>query len=416
MPVSALKPGKCKACGSPDIRTFLDLGPVPPVNAFLKADQAASEKAYRLEMVLCDGCFLAQLRDVVDPDELFRNYLHISSASAANIRHLEEVAALVKSRFKVGESTRILEIGSNDGTLLAMFRDRTGRLLGVDPAENLVEISRLSGVETIPDFLYERTARRIRDERGEYDIILALNIVPHTPDVVELLRGVRHVMAPTGTFIMEGVYVLETITRGEFDTIYHEHVYCFSLHSLISTFARAGLAVVDAEKIPTQGGSLRVYAQKTDYGPEISPRVALMLREEKEKGLIDTRAFANVGGKVLSFRRELLEKIDGLREKHGKLVGLGAPARGVVIMNYCGIGADRLKYIVDDTSLKQGRLSPGTHVQVEPWDKLKTDPAAAFLLLSWNYEKDMLEKLRRFVPKASVIVPFPDLKVIEFVP
>jgi hypothetical protein len=211
---------------------------------------------------------------------------------------------------------------------------------------------------------------------------------------------------------MEAVDVLATIRRGAFDTVYHEHVYCYSLTSLQSLLERAGLAVVDVERIPTQGGSLRVYAQHAEGHQPPSRSVGRLLAEEEAAGVRDASMYEQVGERVRRFKPAFRQALSDLRSRHGRVFGLGCPARGVVILNYCEIGPDLVEAVIDDTPLKQGRLAPGVHIPVISWEALAAGPRpSAYVLLSWNYEKEMLAKLSRWVSDAEVLVPFPETQV-----
>lgn len=405
---------KCKSCGYEGINRFLELGDIPPVNAFIANEQINDEKKYPLNLAYCPNCFLVQLEEIVPPEELFRNYLHLSAGSAVNVSHLKETADYIGNKFEVNENTKVLEIGSNDGTLLNFFKKYTSNVLGVDPAKNLAEINKEKGIDYISEFFNTSTASKIVKDRGKFDLIVALNVIPHTPDNIDLLKGVRIVLQNKGTLIMEGVYALETVLNGQFDTIYHEHVYTFSLHALVSTFRMAGLTVVDVEKIPTQGGSLRIYAMKDEFAKPISDSVKKILQDEEKIGLADSKTYDSVGPKVESYKKEIRKIIEEEKIKHGKLIGLGSPARGVVIMNYCGINTNDVEYIVDDTSLKHGKVAPGVHIPVKSAEVLKEEKDRTFLLLSWNYKDSFVERLKEIFPKFRMIVPFPKLEVIEY--
>ncbi len=406
---------KCKSCGFEGMNRFLELGNIPPVNAFIQESEVSKEKAYPLNLAYCPNCYLVQLEEIVPPEELFRNYLHLSSGSESNINHLKEVASYIKDKFKIDESTKILEIGSNDGTLLSFFKPYTKNILGVDPAKNLSDLNKEKQVEYISEFFDTKTASKIVKEKGKYDLLLALNVIPHTPNNIDLLKAARLVMKDSGVLVMEGVYALDTVLRGEFDTIYHEHVYTFSLHSLISTFRMAGLTIVDVEKIPTQGGSLRISAMKDEYAKPVSESVNKLLSEEKLIGLDNQQVYSEVNKKVENYRKEIRELIEREKLSNGKLIGLGAPARGVVMMNYIGITPNDLDYVVDDTVLKQGRLVPGVHVPVMSTDSLKKEKDnKTFILFSWNYKDSFIRRLKEIMPSFKVIIPFPELKVEEF--
>lgn len=366
-----------------------------------------------LDVYWCTHCTLVQLGTIVAPTKLFNHYQHLSRASQSNIRHLADVAKLLKKRFQITKQTKILEVGSNDGTMLAQFLNVTSHVLGVDPAENLVSHARTQGVEQIAAFLTEVVAHTILKTHGAHDVVLAFNVVAHTPKVKNLLRAIRLLLAPRGTFVMEAVYAFSTILKGEFDTVYHEHVYCFSLTALVPLFAQAGLTIVDVEEIPTQGGSLRVYAQRSDNKPNVEQTVKTLLAKEVARGVRLAKTYQEVGQFVTRFKRTLKQKVIALKRKHGRVIGLGASARGVVILNACGIGSDLLEAVIDDTPLKQKRLVPGAHMPVISWDEIAGQSVTAFLLLSWNYQTDMLSKLRKQVSAGKVLIPFPKIRTID---
>ncbi|MSS74653.1 class I SAM-dependent methyltransferase [Candidatus Pacearchaeota archaeon] len=405
---------KCAGCGFEKIVSFLTLGDIPPVNAFILPAEIAQEVKYPLNLAYCPQCFLVQLEEIVPPETLFRQYLHLSAGSQQNISHLKEVAAHLAKKHAISGEKRVLEIGSNDGTLLSFFKQYTLNILGVDPAKNLISLNKEKGVPYIPEFFNTSTASQIVKERGKFDFIIGLNVIPHTPDNIDLLKGARILMNDKCLLIMEGVYALETILRGEFDTIYHEHVYTFSLHSLIALFRMAGMKVIDVERIATQGGSLRICAMKEEYASEVSSRVLSLLEEEKKIGFDKPETYLLVEKKVAEFKIHLRNLINEEKKRGGKLIGLGAPARGVVILNYCQIGKEDIAFIVDDTSLKQGRVTPGVHIPVQSFESIGSNTEKrTFLLLSWNYKEDYLRRLKEKYASFRMIVPFPKLEVIE---
>lgn len=406
---------KCKSCGYEGIIRFLELGNIPPVNAFIFPEDIKNEKSYPLNLANCPNCFLVQLEEVVPPEELFRNYLHLSAGSQANISHLQNVAEFINKKFNLNENKKILEIGSNDGTLLSFLKKYTPHVLGVDPARNLVDLNKQKGVDYIAEFFNTTTSSNILNTKGKFDLIVALNVIPHTSNNIDLLKAARMVLNDSGFLIMEGVYALETILKGEFDTIYHEHIYTFSLHSLISLFRMAGLTLVDVEKIQTQGGSLRIIAMKDEFAVNINKSVSDLLKEEEKIGLANQQTYNKVGKKVNDYKINLRKIIDEEKSKNGKLIGLGAPARGVVIMNYIGITEDDMSYVIDDTPLKQGKVAPGVHIPVRSLEHLKNEKEKkTFLLLSWNYKESFVKRLKELNSSFRLIVPFPELKLEEY--
>lgn len=407
----------CGGCGQSGLQLLFNLGDIPLVNAFV--GESIVERAYPLALCFCPTCGLLQLRDCIPPDRLFSHYLHLSSASEANLRHLMDVKDFLRSR--EGESLKrekVLEIGCNDGSLLSLLKPEALSVLGVDPAANLASHARERGVSVVTDFFLEPVGQRLKEDTGGFDWVVALNVVAHTSNFVSLLRGVRHALAPGGTFLMENTYVPETLMAGQFDGIYHEHVYYFSVHSLKAAFERAGLFMLDAEKIPTQGGSIRALGCVGQAGAMPSSRVTALLQEEKIKGLDQATSYQGLERRNQSFSQDLTARLRAYRAQVGRpSIGLGAPARGMVILNYCRIGPDLVNVLVDDTPLKQGKRCPGMHIPVASWEILddgnSREADQTFLLLSWNYEKDMIARLRARGCRGRVLVPFPEMKEIS---
>ncbi|HVZ75303.1 MAG TPA: class I SAM-dependent methyltransferase [Polyangia bacterium] len=402
----------CAGCGAAPLAPALSLAPMPPVNAFVTLDEVARETAYPLDVWFCPRCTLVQLHPTVDPARLFSDYTYLSATASTTVAYLGALAEALARRFALGPASRVLELGSNDGTLLAKLRPFGPRVLGVDPAANVAAIAEAAGVPTRVSFFSSTEARALRDEDGPFNLVLALNVVAHTPDFVDLLAGARAVLAPRGTLVLECAHVAQTILRGAIDTVYHEHVYCFSLHALVAACARAGLAIIDVEQTPAQGGSLRVFARAADESPVVDGHVAALLADEVAAGVTRPESYAAVARLAEALRRDVPARLRALRGGAQTCVALGAAARGVVLLNHCGLGPADLDFVVDDTPLKQGKLVPGVHLPVRGWDAVPRDQEIVALLLSWNYRDEMLEKLRARTSRARVLVPLPRLEEI----
>ena len=415
-PPSGGAPPACRVCDAPGLVPVVSLGSMPPVNAFVDPEAPGDEPAYPLDVWFCTRCALVQLSPVVEPARLYGSYTYLSSASRTNVARLEALADGLVRDFGLEARSRVLEIGSNDGTLLARLLGRGGAVVGVDPARNVAPLAEAAGVRTVVAFLSQRLASELARDEGPFDLVLALNVVAHTPDLRDLLAGVRTLLAPGGRAVVEVVHVLPTLLGGEIDTIYHEHVYCFSLLALAYACGTAGLAVVDAEMIAAQGGSLRVVLARREGAPAPSARVAEILAVERAARLDRPEAYAGVAALAQRLREGVSAGVRALRRDADVVVGLGASARGVVLMNYCGLGPADVDFVVDDTPLKQGKLMPGCHVPVYDWTKIGKGTKVAGLMLSWNYRREVLAKLAARTSDARVLVPLPVLEEVALPP
>jgi len=397
----------CLGCGVDHCRFIFSLGEMPPVNNFINLGEF--EKKYPLDLYFCIHCGLVQLGDIVEPSKLFSHYHHTSSASAGNVKHLKSVSELLdKSGFVKDKS--ILEIGSNDGLLLEYLNNLGADVLGVDPAENLSEEAGLRRVQSLVGFFDEQFAKNLLTKDYKFDTIIALNVMAHTPTFMSALRGVKSLLKKDGIFFMENAYVLDTVLKGQFDTIYHEHVFCFSLHSLIKAYESVGLKIVDAEIIPTQGKSIRVYVRHSSNKTGLSSRAQNILDKESKAGLFSSDSYEMASSEVLKFKEKFNSYL--LDNKGVKFVGIGAPARGVVILNYCQVNSENIEFIIDDTPQKQEKLMPGCGIPIHDWDVLDPQRHNKFIILSWNYADDLIGRLREAGCTGTVLLPFPQFKEI----
>jgi novobiocin biosynthesis protein NovU/D-mycarose 3-C-methyltransferase len=389
---------------------------MPLVNFFPLWTSGAAIARYPLRLCLCESCGLVMLDEVVPPDLLFRDYHYLTSASQPLIDHFGELAADCRSRGAVHPGSKALDIGANDGSLLLELQKIGARPLGIDPALNAVEKARQRGITVLPLLFNEAVAHDLAPRIGVFDLITCTNVFAHTHEVRSFLNGIDRLLAPGGLVIMEVAHLLDMVVKTQFDVIYHEHVSYFSLRPLTRLFADHGFELFDARKVLTQGGSLRIYARRKSGNPaERSEQLQAIRREEDENHIHELATLQRFAEDVRRFRTDLRELVSDIRRRDLKIVGLGAPAKGVILLNSCEIGADDIAYIVDSTELKQGRLLPGTGIPVLAESALEADsrPADYFLLLSWNFQDSILDKIAAYrAAGAKVIVPFPKLRVI----
>lgn len=403
-----MKHSYCLSCNFLEIKFLFSLGSMPPVNAFIDKDEI--EEAFPLDLYICPNCFLIQLGTIVPPEKLFSNYHHTSSASAGNVLHLKNVSELLNKKGLVNKR-KILEIGSNDGLLLYFLQAAGGEVLGVDPAKNLHSDTEKRGVNSLVGFFDENFAESMLTSYSKFDTIVALNVMAHTPTFSSALKGVKKLLSKDGFFIMENAYVLDTVLEGQFDTIYHEHIFCFSLHALIYAYEIAGLAAIDAEIIPTQGTSIRITVTHKKEGMKQSKNLIEILNREKKLGFKSIKKFEEAASKIIEFKSNLLKYLHTCAGE--EVVGLGAPARGVVILNYCQINSKNIQFIIDDTPLKQNKFVPGVNIPVKNWDSLDIKKHKKFIIFSWNYAETFIQRLKSLGISGSVLIPFPNFSEIH---
>lgn len=396
---------KC-ICDDSILIKCVDLGAIPLVNNFKSTFQP---KKYPLSMGVCKKCKLFQIQQNIKPELLFRNYAHISAGSVSNINHIKQVFKKICKIKNIKKTSKILEIGCNDGTLLKIAKKKTKNVVGVDPAKNLMSKIKDNYLELIPDFFNKKNGEYLLSKYKKFDVIVALNVIPHTINVKDILGYVGKLLTDDGIFIMEGAYFFDTIHKGKFDTIYHEHVSSFTLHSLKNLLIKSRMKIHFAEKIPTQGGSIRVIAKKKSN----SNQWKKIYKDEKMKNVNNVNTYKKTGKLI----KKIISKINNDFDKlstDSKVILLGAPARGVVISHVCKINHNKIEFAIDDSKTKHNTFFPGKKFKVYNWDKLKKTKCKNFLVLSWNYKNDLIKKLKKFRNKFNLMTPFPHSKIIKF--
>lgn len=400
----------CRICGGRDIVPVLDLGVMPLANAFLKEkDLRKPERAFPLVFCFCQSCGLAQLSVAVNPDILFRHYDYFTSASKPLAEHFIRSADNLVKRFIKSKEDLALEIGGNDGVLLASIMDRC-RTLNIEPAENVSVSARKLGVETINEFFTSELARRILKTHGKARIIFANNVIAHIDDIADVFRGVKALLDDEGAFVFEVHWVGNLIGDGGFDQIYHEHLSYFSLNALKYLTNSLGLTMFDAELIPIHGQSLRVYV---GCGFDASPSVKEILEQEKSLGLDGVEAFLRFGERVKKNKHELRQLLSRLKGEGKIIAGYGAPAKGNTLLNYCGIDSALVDFITDTTPAKQGLYTPGSRIPVYSPEKMRETPPDYMVLLAWNYADAIIAKEADFRNRGGkFIIPVPSVKIV----
>ena len=303
----------------------------------------------------------------------------------------------------------MIEIASNDGYLLQFFQERGVPVLGIEPAANVAQAAEAKGIRTLVKFFGRRTAGELVEEDVRADLLLGNNVLAHVPDINDFVAGMQIVLADHGVITMEFPHLMRLMAENQFDTIYHEHYSYLSLGTVSAVFSRHGLALFDVDELPTHGGSLRIYARhENDTSHEVTPRVGELLEREAEAGLRDLDTYLDFGESVRETRTELLGFLARAKEEGLSIAAYGAAAKGNTLLNYCGIGADTIDYVVDRNPHKQGRLLPGSHIPVHDPEKVFETRPDYLMILPWNIRDEITEQMagiRRWGGRFFVAIP-----------
>lgn len=400
---------RCRVCGAGLPSPFLDLGPMPLANSFLRSlEEAAAESRYPLAVCCCQRCGLVQLNHVVPAEQLYRNYIYVSSTSEAVRAHAKWLAAELIRRYGWTAADLLVEVASNDGTVLRAFREAGLPVLGVEPAANVAAMAAQAGVPTVMQFFNAATARALAAQHGRAACILGRHVFAHVHDVHDFLEGVLAALADDGVFLIEVPYLGDLITNLEFDTIYHEHLSYFALDPIVRLCRDHGLELVDVDRVTLHGGSVLLHMRRRGVAG-ISPRLSALLQEERRLRLAGSETFRTFAERVHAWRERLAACLREVERAGGRIIGYGAAAKANTLLNFCPEEAARLSCVLDRSPLKHGRYSPGTHLPVKPVEEWRHSGATHILILAWNFKDEIMRQLRPFTEQGGrFIVPIPE--------
>jgi novobiocin biosynthesis protein NovU/D-mycarose 3-C-methyltransferase len=386
---------------------------MPLANSFPSShSEFASEARYPLAVTACRDCGLIQLNYVVPAEQLYRDYIYVSSTSEGVRAHADRLAETLIAQYGWSAEDTVLEVASNDGTVLKAFQRRAVRVLGVEPARNIAEIAARDGIPTVPEFFNLDTARGIRAERGPVQAILGRHVFAHVDDVHGFIEGVDVCLAEHGVFVIEVPYLGDLLEKLEFDTVYHEHLSYVSLDPMQRLCERHGFELVDIERASLHGGSIVLHMQRAGIGRP-SPRLAEMLAAERRARLTAPDTLSAFVTAVQQWKSSFERMVAELVASNHILIGYGAAAKANTLLNYCPGVASALAVILDRSPLKHGRYTPGTHILVEPVERWPETGAEYMVILAWNFADEIIRQMQAFENAGGrFIVPIPAPQVI----
>jgi SAM-dependent methyltransferase len=397
------------------LHPFVDLGVSPLCESFLTAEQLnGAETFYPLDVRVCGTCWLAQLGEFVPPGEIFSEYAYFSSYSRAWLDHARSFVAMAVDRFGLGPDSLAIEVASNDGYLLSNLVERRIPCLGIEPAANVAKAAERAGVPTLVAFFGRALAEDLAGSGRRADLVVANNVLAHVPDVNDFVAGLAILLKDEGVVSLEFPHLGKLIAENQFDTIYHEHFSYLSLTAAERILAAHGLRVFDVEQLWSHGGSLRVFACRTESRRDTAPSVAWLRESERAAGLMELSTFAAFGARVAETKWRLLDLLIRLKREGRRIVGYGAPGKGNTLLNYCGIRTDFLDFTVDRNPYKHGRFTPGARIPVLPPERLDAAQPDYVLILPWNLKTEIMAQLAHVRNWGGrFIVPIPEPTVVE---
>jgi 2-polyprenyl-3-methyl-5-hydroxy-6-metoxy-1,4-benzoquinol methylase len=407
---------KCRHCSYDLQHTFVDLSSSPPSNAYLtKKTINEPEKWYPLKVLVCDKCWLVQTEDFVGASEMFsEDYAYFSSFSSTWLKHAEDYVENITSRFSINSESLVVEIAANDGYLLQYVKDKGIPCYGIEPTHSTAEAARNKGIEIIEDFFSVKKANELLRDGRQSDLIISNNVLAHVPDINDFVKGISILLKPNGIATFEFPHLLNLVELNQFDTIYHEHYSYLSLTAVQKIFKANGLLIFDIEELSTHGGSLRIYAQRSDLGLHIKSKAVITLKKKEDKlGMSDINFYKGFQRRIEKVKIEFLKFALQVKTEGKQIVGYGAAAKGNTMMNFSGVREDIVSYVVDKSPAKKGKFMPGSRVPIVDIKNILLTKPDYIIIFPWNLKDEIILQLE-FIKEwgGEFVILIPELKII----
>lgn len=399
---------KCRVCKTQIIK-FFSLGKMPLVNGF-RAKLDTKEKKYDLSIGFCPDCYLVQLMKHVSPQEMFEDYIYFSSVSQSVLDHSRTTSQYLSKRLGLTKDSLVIEAGSNDGVHLQFYKKKGIQVLGIDPAKNIAKVANEKGIPTLPEFFDLALAKKLVSEGTKSDLFYGANMFAHVPEIVDFVKGLKIILKDRGTAVFESPYI-EGLFENKFDSIYHEHVFYYSLIALQNLFKKADLQIYDIEFVKMAGGSLRVFVSHPGIY-EISSNVTKLTNKERKNGLDRIETYRKMNTKIEKLKNDILSLLSGLKKEGKSIAAYSIPAKGVILLNYFNIGK-YLDFIVDKSPAKQNLYVPGTDMKVFEVKKIMESKPDYIFILAWNLWEEIIRQLDEYKKQGGkFIIPIPKITII----
>lgn len=402
---------KCRFCKTKLVNKIIDLGKAPLVNAFLKKKNLnKKENFYPLSLMFCNKCYLVQTRENISPKTIFKkNYPYFTSTSKSFLQHAKKFSKKIIKLLNLNKDSTVVEIACNDGYLLKNFVARKIRCLGIEPSLSVAKVAKEKKIKVVTKF-FSSSLSMVISKNYKSDLIIANNVYAHIPDVIDFTKGLKNLLKPCGTIVIEFQYVISLIKRYQFDTIYHEHYSYYSLTSVNNILKSQNLRIYNVDKINTHGGSLRIYVCHDNYLKEVNKKVKQILKEERNV-VNSPKFYKNLNFKVNKIKKDLLKFLIKLKNENQKVCAYGAAAKGNTLLNFCKINSELIYCIFDNSKSKQGMFMPGSHIPVLSSKSIKKIKPDYILILPWNIREEIKKQLKKY--KSKIFIAVPKIKILS---